>query len=626
VINKSNGTLNSNVTVGNFLHDGSAARYRYSSDNLNAIVRLEDATISHGVIAGSFPKNSITLYVLHRGLPPTITPTPTETSTLVPTTIPPTATPTFVPTAAAGATATPTPTMPTALPVTDTATPSTVTPTATPSPTVTPTPSPSATASATPIKPAAPSELVATGLSPTQIGLTWRDTSDNESGFHLIRRTSNETQWIRVATLPPNTTSYLDSDAALGCNIAYLYRIRAYGPTGNSAYSNTATAQVRCTTGPIFADDFETGDIHQWSTTINGQWLTVDPAAALGGAQGLAVSVESNTAAYLTDNTPYGEKRYRLRFYLDPNSLTMAHRDLFLPFYAQQGNKPIILRIDLRYLNGNYQVRTGTLLNHLTWQFTPFYTISDEPHSIELDWQAATAADTNDGSLALWIDGELKRTLAGLANDTRQIDRARLGMASVDPGTRGTFYLDELISHRDAYIGPATTMQMSERTVLTGTLEEQSDLVRAVVTAPLSSGVETTLQSDLDGLTATVVVPPLADSNATHLVLRAVDDDTLPEGYRRIGDALAVALLTADSAPALESTAPLTVTFFHPQFDDTMIIQRWDATNGVWVIVPATVDREGQMATVVTNGATRLALMQPESFEAHQILLPLVYR
>ena len=35
--------------------------------------------------------------------------------------------------------------------------------------------------------PAAPTDLVATALSPTQINLAWTDNSDNENGFNILR-------------------------------------------------------------------------------------------------------------------------------------------------------------------------------------------------------------------------------------------------------------------------------------------------------------------------------------------------------------------------------------------------------------------------------------------------------
>ena len=68
---------------------------------------------------------------------------------------------------------------------------------------------------------------------------------------------------------------------------------------------------------------------------------------------------------------------------------------------------------------------------------------------------AAAGAGANNGGVALWIDGVQRGSLSGLDNDTRRIERVRLGAASsVDAGTIGTYYLDSFESRRQTYIGP----------------------------------------------------------------------------------------------------------------------------------------------------------------------------
>ncbi|MGZ9222810.1 MAG: hypothetical protein ACXW4Q_11945 [Anaerolineales bacterium] len=44
-----------------------------------------------------------------------------------------------------------------------------------------------------------------------------------------------------------------------------------------------------------------------------------------------------------------------------------------------------------------------------------------------MDWRAATGVGANDGGLTLWIDNIQQATLTGVDNDTRRIDRVRLG-------------------------------------------------------------------------------------------------------------------------------------------------------------------------------------------------------
>jgi hypothetical protein len=77
------------------------------------------------------------------------------------------------------------------------------------------------------------------------------------------------------------------------------------------------------------------------------------------------------------------------------------------------------------------------------------------PHSIELDWRAATGAGANNGGLTLWIDGSQKADITGIDNDTRRIDRVQWGATTgLDTGTRGAYYFDVFESRRQTYIGP----------------------------------------------------------------------------------------------------------------------------------------------------------------------------
>ena len=206
----------------------------------------------------------------------------------------------------------------------------------------------------------------------------------------------------------------------------------------------------------IFADDFEAGNFSSWSASKTYEdALSVTSTAALVGTQGLQVKIAYTTSVYLTDDLPAAEPRYSARFYFDPNSIVMVDNDNHAIFYGYNSTSDVVLRIQFRYAASDYQLRAGLLEDSTTFTNTGWITISDAPHALEVDWQAASAVDANDGSLTFWIDDVPTADLTGCDNDTRSIDRVRLGaVASIDPGTHGTYYFDAFESHRQTSIGP----------------------------------------------------------------------------------------------------------------------------------------------------------------------------
>jgi autotransporter-associated beta strand protein len=91
--------------------------------------------------------------------------------------------------------------------------------------------------------PNAPANLTATMVSSTRIDLTWTDSSTNETGFRLDRKTGANGTWSQVATPAANASAFSDTGLAPGTE--FLYRLRATNATGNSTYSNEASATTR---------------------------------------------------------------------------------------------------------------------------------------------------------------------------------------------------------------------------------------------------------------------------------------------------------------------------------------------------------------------------------------------
>ena len=87
--------------------------------------------------------------------------------------------------------------------------------------------------------PAFPSGLSATPVSASQINLLWNDTSTNETGFRIERK-SGSGAWTQIGTAGAGVTSF--ASTGLSASTAYSYRVYAVNAAGNSAYSSAVTA------------------------------------------------------------------------------------------------------------------------------------------------------------------------------------------------------------------------------------------------------------------------------------------------------------------------------------------------------------------------------------------------
>jgi len=94
---------------------------------------------------------------------------------------------------------------------------------------------------ALPTIPLAPSNLIITNASSTQINLNWTDNSTNETGFKIERSTISSTSgFSQITTVAAGGTSY--NNTGLNSGTTYYYRVRAYNTAGDSGYSNVVSA------------------------------------------------------------------------------------------------------------------------------------------------------------------------------------------------------------------------------------------------------------------------------------------------------------------------------------------------------------------------------------------------
>jgi fibronectin type 3 domain-containing protein len=106
--------------------------------------------------------------------------------------------------------------------------------------------------------PASPANLSATAVSEVQINLSWTDQSNNETNFKIERKTGSGS-FTQIAMVGINVTNF--SDTAVAGGTTYFYRVRAANSSGNSAYTNQASATTPSATPPtpVAAYSFDEG-------------------------------------------------------------------------------------------------------------------------------------------------------------------------------------------------------------------------------------------------------------------------------------------------------------------------------------------------------------------------------
>jgi hypothetical protein len=99
-----------------------------------------------------------------------------------------------------------------------------------------------------------PTELTAKTDTYDKAILTWKDNTNNETGFE-IERSTDGTTFAKVADVAVNITTFTNENLKDG--IKYFYRLRTVTPEGKSKYSNVAEV----TTTKILASEPSEGDL-----------------------------------------------------------------------------------------------------------------------------------------------------------------------------------------------------------------------------------------------------------------------------------------------------------------------------------------------------------------------------
>lgn len=264
------------------------------------------------------------------------------------------------------------------------------------------------------IFPDAPSGLVASAVSGTQINLTWDDNSDNETGFRLERSPNGTDSWSTVTTTSADDEDH--SDTGLTQSTTYYYRVIAEGSVGDSAPSNVANATTLASGDVPLLLHMDGSDTSTTFTDSGDDTLTM---TAAGAAQLDTAQQQFGTASGLFD----GSNSY----------VTTTYNTTNFDWWTQEWMAECWVRADGSwnnwfYFSGGFNIPAmfgNAVHNSLTnyWSFGPsssgslaFYYYNGSSNNVlsavglSVDTWHSIAASHVSGSLRLFANGSLLTT------------------------------------------------------------------------------------------------------------------------------------------------------------------------------------------------------------------------
>jgi hypothetical protein len=167
-----------------------------------------------------------------------------------------------------------------------------------------------------------PSNLQTSEGSPGTVDLNWVDNSNNESGFRIQRKDSNNI-FSDVGTVNAGVTSYTDN---VSNTTAYTYRIIAYNDSAVSNYSNESEVVVTEVPVEMISFSANVSDnkvLINWTTATekNNKGFEIERSfddnwAKIGFIEGHGTTIEKNSYLFtddFTNNNYQGIVKYRLK-------------------------------------------------------------------------------------------------------------------------------------------------------------------------------------------------------------------------------------------------------------------------------------------------------------------------
>jgi hypothetical protein len=204
----------------------------------------------------------------------------------------------------------------------------------------------------------------------------------------------------------------------------------------------------------LFDINHADGDLDDYdSTIVDGGDLSVSAGAALAGTDyGLALLIDDTNDLRVTKNISLSTTDIRLRFYIDPNGLSMSTGALAEIQAVKVNTTPgSICLVSLYYDGSDYQIKATAIEDNGTEIDSSYYTITDSAHYIEIHLDRSGSAGMSNGTLDLWIDGVHKEQITGVDNFHiwAYINGCTLEFEHVSGTISGTFYLDAYAANDD---------------------------------------------------------------------------------------------------------------------------------------------------------------------------------
>jgi hypothetical protein len=124
--------------------------------------------------------------------------------------------------------------------------------------------------------PSAPTALAASGITYSQVSLTWVDNATNETGFK-VERSGDGVIFSEIAALGADTVKY--TDATVARLTTYYYRVRAYNSIGASAYTSAVGVSTPDAPPPPPATPSNVAARDDGNGTATVSWSAVTNAA-----------------------------------------------------------------------------------------------------------------------------------------------------------------------------------------------------------------------------------------------------------------------------------------------------------------------------------------------------------